>query len=273
MHEPAKRKPQGRKNRAALIGVVALVAIAIAAWLVLRDTQEGASSSIAPGKSRKIADNGFANAGTNMVVDTLSNAVLKERGINDAEAVPTNRVRKHSGRFIDISKAIIPPRKDPPRRFDHHAEEDIASLLEVVPGEVLVGSIDYHKKGLFMKSFRESLVSPTLTQQDDSAYMKDLKRAVTDVKADLRERMDRGEDIAQIMEDSRKELQELGCYRMELERELANVRKDSSTTIEDYEDFVKAANVLLEKKGAKPLKIPKVIYNQFKLRKQRISKK
>lgn len=198
-----------------------------------------------------------------------SSDVVLEAKADTPDLPETNRVAKHSGRFIDISKARIMPRRDKPRRFDHQAEEAIASLLEITPGATIVGSIDYHKHGRFEQSFKESLASPTQTLQTDDAYTRELKSAVNEVKADLKQRMDAGEDIADLMTKSRDELQQLGLFRMQLQRELNEIRKDDKTTAEEYEDFVKAANVMLEQKGAKPLTIPRVVYNQLLLRQER----
>ena len=179
---------------------------------------------------------------------------------------------KHSGKFVDVSKAIFIPRKDPPRRFVNDAEEDIASLLEVIPGEMLIGEINYHKKNRFVKSLKAAIDNPTRINDDDDDYARELKNAVRDVVNDLSQRMNSGEDVASIMQQSRNELQELGIFRLELQNELKNIRKSNDISVEEYEDFVQAANKMLEQKGAAPLKTPKIVYRQLKLREERSKK-
>ena len=84
--------------------------------------------------------------------------------------------------------------------------------------------------------------------------------------------MQSGEDVAKIMHQSRAELQDLGIYRMELQNELKSIRKETDITASEYEQFVEAANKMLEKKGAEQLKTPKIIYRQLQLREKRNQK-
>ena len=188
------------------------------------------------------------------------------------EATPTVKKAKHSGRFVDVSKAIFIPRKDPPRRFINDAEEDVASLLEVIPGEMIVGEINYHKKNRFVNSLKQALENPTRIDENDSAYSVELKNSVRDVINDLAQRMRKGEDVAATMKQARSELQDLGIFRMELQNELKNIRKTTDVSTTEYEEFVAAANKMLIEKGAEPLKIPKIVYHQLKLREERKEK-
>lgn len=204
----------------------------------------------------------------------------KESLESDSDVIETNVVEeaspvkkaKHSGRFVDVSKAIFIPRKDPPRRFINDAEEDVASLLEVIPGEMIVGEINYHKKNRFVNSLKQALNNPTRIDENDSAYSVELKNSVRDVINDLAQRMKKGEDVAETMRQARSDLQDLGIFRMELQNELKNIRKTTDVSTAEYEEFVAAANKMLIEKGAEPLKIPKIVYHQLKLREERKEK-
>lgn len=199
----------------------------------------------------------------------VSPKLVTEKREEALKEISTNRVAKHSGKFIDISKAIIIPHKEKPKVFKHSAEESIASLLEATPGNVVIGNIDYHKKGKFEKSLRESMTDPTVISDNDSEYVKDLKLAVSDVKKELLTRMKAGENPADIMTQSRAELQKLGFYRMELEKELKQIRKDPNIDKDSYNLFVEAANQMLKNKGGEPLFAPKVVYRQLMLKEKR----
>ena len=81
--------------------------------------------------------------------------------------------------------------------------------------------------------------------------------------------MKAGENPADIMTQSRAELQKLGFYRMELEKELKQIRKDPNIDKDSYNLFVEAANQMLKNKGGEPLFAPKVVYRQLMLKEKR----
>ena len=86
---------------------------------------------------------------------------------------------------------------------------------------------------------------------EDSQEIKDLKKIVADARKELKAAYDRGEDIDQIMFDSRNQFQDLATYRQSIESELRVAMKDINSE-NDFEDLVAAANQLLEKKGIAP---------------------
>ena len=132
--------------------------------------------------------------------------------------------------------------------------------------------LNYHKKNRFVNSLKQALENPTRIDENDSAYSVELKNSVRDVINDLAQRMKKGEDVAATMKQARSDLQELGIFRMELQNELKNIRKTTDVTTTEYEEFVAAANKMLIEKGAEPLKIPKIVYHQLKLREERKEK-
>ena len=75
----------------------------------------------------------------------------------------------------------------------------------------------------FVEDFKESLKEPIEILETDSEYDRQLKLDVIESKKQLKAAMDRGEDIAQIMTDTRNELRRLGQYRDELKKELHKV--------------------------------------------------
>ena len=164
----------------------------------------------------------------------------------------------------DPNARVIPHREAPPRRFKYNSEEFIASLLEMEPGTPVIGEFKFSKR--FLEDLRKSFDEKIEILDADDARTRELKEAVSATKEDLRKRMEAGEDVCQILKESRKQLQELAAYKMDLMAELRNIRKSGEWTAEEYSKFVSAANKMLEGRGATPIKLPRVIVRQ--LRKQ-----
>ena len=166
----------------------------------------------------------------------------------------------------DPNARVIPHRPPEPRRFEFDSEEDIASLLEIHPGDPLVGELKFGKR--FLEDFKKSLEKKIEILDTDTPEQRELKEAVSATKEDLRRRMEAGEDICKIMADSRRQLQELGAYKLDLMAELHDIRKSGEWTAEEYTRFVEAANKMLESRGATPIKLPRVIVRQLKKQQQ-----
>ena len=66
-----------------------------------------------------------------------------------------------------------------------------------------------------------------------------------------------------------KELQSLGLYREELKDQIAKLARDKTLRKEDMDDFVKAANMMLEARGGSPLQMPRFAARRFMLESQR----
>ena len=137
--------------------------------------------------------------------------------------------------------------------FKHRSENEIAALLTMTPGESLVGTPVYTKR--FTEDFLKSLETPIIATDEDSEEDAELKRAMVQTKIELKARIDAGEDLGQILLDTRREYQDLARYKMMLQSEISELKKNPDATIQDVEDFVTAANRLLEQKGIAPIKL------------------
>ena len=150
--------------------------------------------------------------------------------------------------------------------FANGAERMIAGLLRIEPGTPMIGDSKAYFNKRFLEYFKKSLVEPTLVQKDDSDEVKALKRAVNETKAELKARMDKGEDICQILADTRDEMKSLGLYRQELEKTVKEQIKDGNMSDEDAKICIDAANKMLADRGAKPLKMPAIYMKMLKLK-------
>lgn len=136
--------------------------------------------------------------------------------------------------------------------FKYPAENIIAGILAVRPGSMVVGKArDY--KGKFIESFNKSLFEPIIVNDDDSEYEKEIKRSVAEAKKELKAAMDRGEDIEEIIKESRNELQRLASYKSDIRSEVLKYLNKEAANVEDAEDMFMAANKILEAKGIAPL--------------------
>ena len=134
--------------------------------------------------------------------------------------------------------------------FNNPSENVIAATLCTVPGETLVGTIRFN--GNFTKSFLKSLSTPIVVHEDDPEDVQALKRAVIEAKIALKDAYDRGEDIEQIIIDSREESQRMAQYKQQLKSNLFRVAKEAAS-VDEVDDALDAANLMLEDKGISPI--------------------
>jgi len=150
--------------------------------------------------------------------------------------------------------------------FKRAANQQIASILMIEPGNGMLGSSEELFEG-FGERFDESLKEEIKITPEDSDLQRELKQAVLDARNDLIARRNKGEDVAQIMIDTRNQLMELGTYKDDLEKQVERLSSDGNMSDEDYEELLKAANVMLEERGAKPFELPSVVKHSVNLQK------
>lgn len=145
-------------------------------------------------------------------------------------------------------------------KFKHNCEMEIAVLLTLKPGEMLFGDIPRDR--LWREEFMRSLMDPTEIEEGDSDEDREIKKAVEDAKKDLVKRMKAGEDIGQILSDTRSEMRRLATYKDELLQIARETAKDLST-IEEVETQLEAVNKMLEAKGLAPVKDTAIVKHKI----------
>ena len=147
--------------------------------------------------------------------------------------------------------------------FKQTAERDIANILMITPGDELVGQVRYDNsfKDRFIASLNHTI---TFDDENDTQIQKDLKDAVIATKKELKQALDRGEDIVEIMNETRKQFEELSLYRQDIKKMVDEARaaNGNELTKKDEEDLIKAANLMLEERGCKPLMLPSAFIEQ-----------
>lgn len=147
--------------------------------------------------------------------------------------------------------------------FNRPSEIAIAHVLMIEPGEPIENWVKVGKR--FTEDFKESLKERIEILPTDDDYVKELKRAVIAAKEELRQRMNKGEDVAEIINESRAELERLGQYREELKRQVLEIANDPDMTERDLDELSKAADEMLKDKGVPTLSNSKMFMLQLRL--------
>ena len=137
--------------------------------------------------------------------------------------------------------------------FNHKCENLIAAYLTLRAGDGMIGTPILGER--FRQEFLKSLEEPIIVTADDSPENAQLKRDMIATKIDLKARMDAGEDICKIINDTHREVQDLARYKNMLQKEIRDAAKNPDMTMEDVDNLVNAANMLLDEKGIAPITI------------------
>lgn len=247
--------------RGLIAGLIVAIGAAVAAWWFWPDSTIDQDTS-AENRKYRIKEACPASAPTNVVV-----APPPQKKFWEVDESQTNGFTKGMQRKWEIMhrpKMEVQKRERKVERYEifkYRSENMIASLLCSKPGQSMIGRPRY--TGLtadFLKSCQE----PIIITKDDDEFTADLKRQMNEVKIELKPRIDAGEDLGDIIEKSREEFRQLAEYKRMLERELRGKIKKGEEQREDVEDFQKAVNIMLEKKGIAPVKLSPIALSRLK---------
>ena len=252
---PAKDSPRragtARPTVAVIVGGIVILCAGVAAWWLW--PEEGTRQDAASTKKGLIREVTPALARTNETI-TASPEKPKERPPQKFGEVRDGKILLADGE-LRVVKGEVTNRtaaaKSAYAIFDHPAENIISGLLSIKPGQAIYGTPNYN--GRFTESFLRSIKEPIIVKSDDSPEDKALKRAVIDAKIELKAAYDRGEDIEKIIYDSRAEMQRLAAVRRDLKLQTIKLAYENAQTPEDVDDFLAAANKMLDEKGLAPL--------------------
>ncbi len=150
----------------------------------------------------------------------------------------------------DRERAIKSPTKSNIPKFNHPVEREIATLLTVKPGMTLVGTPRYD---MLRKDLANALIDKIEISEDDSERDRRIKEEVIEAKKELVERVKNGEDVVEILKETRQELQRLSQYKREIQTLINEQVRDAENSDQDVADVFEAANRMLEEKGIAPL--------------------
>lgn len=252
--ENVKAKGEGEQRsvhlKGLIAGVICVLGAGIAAWWLwpTGETRQDAAST----KKELIREVKPAIARTN---ETAAITPDKPKELPPQQVGETRNgyIMLCDGRLHRVKGVItnqIEYVKEDYEIFDHFSENVIAGLLSLEPGTTLIGTPMYN--GRFKEDFLKSLAVPIIATASDSEHDRTLKRLVNEAKIELKAAYDRGEDVEKVILDAREELQKLARYRNELEA-MTVEGINSASTPEEVDDYITAANKMLEQKGIAPM--------------------
>ena len=145
-------------------------------------------------------------------------------------------------------------------RFNHRSESEIATIITTDPGSMLFGTPMYGEN--FDQDFLQSLLTPTEITEEDSERDKEIKELVSEIKKEMVERIKEGETPSSILRREREELRRLAQYKSHLLTEIRTIVSDKEYSDTDIDDFLLAANKMLESKGIAPIQNNAFIRNR-----------
>ena len=174
-------------------------------------------------------------------------------------------------RWVDTNDLDIVKHPAPRRIFKHPSENQIAMMLEMDPTKMAPFLVGHRPKfgDRFIADFNASLYEEIKINDDDPPEDVELKKAVIETKKELHEAMNRGENIAEIMNNAQKELDALCLCYQDIKHEMQKTLKDDTVSDEDAEIFIEAANKILEQKGLNKFSLPNMARRQGILAAQR----
>lgn len=268
---PSARKPS--PLRGLLAGLV-VIALAVAAWFYLLPTIEQIKTKREK-KTSRIAEATPEIAEPTPVEEPTEQAAVQDDPnwkYEDGRRLPKDAYKdergvwRHPGgqRVYDETAPVTTHKHKPKVLFKHRSENMIGGLLSIRPGSAVAGTEVYNHKA-FLEDFLESCKEPVEYLDTDTPQERALKQEVELVKQELLERFRNGEDIAEILSETRSELQRLGEVSKLMQDEIRNALRDGSLSDEDVEDYVRAANIVLESKGANPISINPLSISNIRL--------
>lgn len=254
--------------------VTLAVLCGLALWWAWRSRANATRQERRPQRSEAIPDAGAERPRRPAV------ASAKEESEEPRSNVPPEQRVMHTNLYGYVinrpsTKVVITNRTDDADRpleeqvFSNSADQKIAALLLLKPGEMLVGDPSTLFGRGFVRAFLKSIETPIIVEEGDDEVTAELKRAVRESKIEIKARYDAGEDIGELMSKECQELQALGLYREELKDQVAKFARDKSLSEDDMKDFVAAANRMLEERGGQPLQMPRFAARRFMLERRR----
>lgn len=174
-------------------------------------------------------------------------------------------------RWVDTNDLhmVKHPRKK--QLFKHHSENSIATILTLEPEKMAPFLVGRRPKfgQRFVDDFKASLYDEPEFPDDDTPEERELRNEVLAVKKEMAEALNRGEDIAKMMNDAQEELDRLVTFHDALMKQLREIKNDETYSDNDVSDFTEAANQMLKGQGLKELATPNLTYRQFMLQRRR----
>lgn len=192
-----------------------------------------------------------------IVTNRHGNVVQKKKPETYTDARGILRYKNGNGRvpLADAHKYLIKSKSysDGLPEFKHQVESEIATLITLQPGEMLIGDMPHGKA--FERDFINSLMEPVEILEDDTEEDKKLKQDVEAIKHELAERLKQGENVGEILQETRDELRRMASYKNDVMAMVREQIMENAQTTDDVDAYYEAMNKMLESKGIEPVKM------------------
>lgn len=230
-------------------------------WFIRRDATpqgeptrktKGLIASHAPSAAGGETDGaaGAASAASTVATSaTLSDVAISNETASAAAPKPNKKFR------------IVRPNKGK-KLFHNVADVYISRLVNSTPGSGVIGTMNYDR---FAEQLTRALAQPITIDEDDTPEEVAKKQAVIETRAELKQMLDDGVDVAKVMQEAESEMRRLWDYRRSLHLELAKAHKEGTFNSVDMRDYIDAANKMLTDNGMEPLKHPEFWLRRLKM--------
>ena len=252
--------------RGAIAGALVVLGAVIVAWWLWPDA------------SAPVAEDGDGTK-KDLIAEVKPAAVAKPAETNAVKAVDPNARPTKVGEIVNgyvmllggrlrrvkgVTKPSAIRKTLAQQTFKHHSDVSLANLLTAEPGGLMVGDSSMYYRN-FDKEFAKSLKDPIVIEEEDSEEVRELKKGVIELRAEMQDRIKAGEDPVKVMRQARDELMEASIYRRDLEKQVDSIMKErKDLTEKDLEDLVNGANEMLKGRGAKPIRFDKALKYKLK---------
>lgn len=248
----AKAAPSFKKG--IIAGLVVVIGAGVVFWYI------GSKDTSKPTKEKKAATKQIAEVKPQIVTQAVE--VAEQKVADEPVLTPeeekrakekAERIAVIKRRQMKLSASVGNDTRPaaPYAIFNHPSENRIAELLTIEPGTPIL--LPPHFSERFEEDFKESCKEPIVVSADDSEYEQQLKRDMIDCKIELCNRMAEGEKLGDILSDAHRELRKLGEIKSEISRTMRNEIRANARTQEEVDDYIAAANKMLEAKGIAPI--------------------
>ena len=181
------------------------------------------------------------------VVDPNARPTKVGEVVNGYVMLPSGRIHKPTG---VVTNRVANYGKSKYSIFEHRSDNEIAAMIMMNPGDTLVGTKRYDQ--WFTRQFLDSIQTPIEVSPDDEPWQVELKELVSQARQELKASYDRGEDLDEIMTETRQQLQDLAKYKQAIRQMYAQNLKECESDA-DIEELQNAVNIMLEEKGCAPM--------------------
>lgn len=191
----------------------------------------------APVKSAKTEKMHFGVPHSEWVKLSHAQKVALGQAAYDAEAAKIDPTYMDRKKAHDAEVAARP--------FKYMSENVVANIFSLKPGDNVL-MYEFHPKMEedFLKSFSDEIV----IRDTDSDEVKELKKNMIYLKPQIKKMMEEGHKLSDILNDYRKTIAKAYTLETNLRRELDKIKR-TATSVDDVNDFIKAANLMLKDVG------------------------